>query len=152
MNVIRLASLADTKSLATQVSACLRPGDVVTLDGDLGAGKTTFSQYLIAALSPVPVEVTSPTFSLLQTYPVTLANGVQCELSHYDLYRIESESALIELGLEDALLGVSLIEWPGRLGSYRLPIALSLSFVLAEDGGRTVRLEPFVDHCKELLS
>ena len=118
----------------------LRCGDVVTLAGDLGAGKTTFAQFLIQSLSRAPVEVTSPTFTLLQTYPVTLADGVACELYHYDLYRIEHPSALIELGLEEAVSQVALIEWPERLGDARIPIALALSFTLADDGSRKVAI------------
>ena len=116
-------------------------GDVVTLAGDLGAGKTTFAQFLIQVLSPSPVEVTSPTFTILQTYPIRLANGAECELYHYDLYRIEHSSALMELGIEDALAQVALIEWPERLGDARLPITLALSFQLTDDGAHSVTIE-----------
>lgn len=133
-------ALDDTRALAQTVAARLRCGDVVTLAGDVGAGKTTFAQFLIQALSLTEVEVTSPTFTLLQTYPITLKDGSACELYHYDLYRIEHESALIELGLEDAVSQVALIEWPERLGSTPLPIALALSFSLAKDGARSVTL------------
>jgi tRNA threonylcarbamoyl adenosine modification protein YjeE len=140
MSVISLSSLADTQALAERLAVKVRVGDVLTLTGDLGAGKTTFAQFLIQALSPQAVEVTSPTFTLLQTYPVTLAGGAACELYHYDLYRIEHESALIELGFDDALTGVTLIEWPERLGSYRLPVSLALSITLADDDSRRVTL------------
>ena len=137
---IPLNSLDDTRTLAQTVAARLRCGDVVTLAGDVGAGKTTFAQFLIQTLSQTEVEVTSPTFTLLQTYPTTLADGSACELYHYDLYRIEHESALIELGLEEAVSQVALIEWPERLGSTQLPITLALSFTLAKDGARSVTL------------
>lgn len=135
-----LNSLDDTRALAETLAARLRCGDVVTLAGDVGAGKTTFAQFLIQTLSATEVEVTSPTFTLLQTYPVTLKDGYACELYHYDLYRIEHESALVELGLEDAVSQVALIEWPERLGSTQLPITLALSFTLAKDGARSVTL------------
>ncbi len=138
---IPLLSLADTQKFAENLAARLSCGDVVTLAGDLGAGKTTFAQFLIQALSPQPVEVTSPTFTILQTYQVTLAGGATCELYHYDLYRIEHPSALLELGIEDALSQVALIEWPERLGESRLPIALALSFTLADDGARSVTVQ-----------
>jgi tRNA threonylcarbamoyl adenosine modification protein YjeE len=138
--VFHLHSLRDTQKLAETLGSCLRCGDVVTLAGDLGAGKTTFAKFLIQLLSSSPVEVISPTFNILQTYPVTLGDGAPCELHHYDLYRIEHPSALIELGLEDALSQVVLIEWPERLGSSRLPIALALSFTLADDGKRSVTM------------
>lgn len=137
--MINLSSLDDTRAFAQRVAMRLRAGDVVTLAGEVGAGKTTFAQFLIRSLSPSPVEVTSPTFTLLQTYPVVLGNGRACEFFHYDLYRIEHESALIELGLEDALAGVTLIEWPQRLGGYPMPVSLALSFALADDGARSVK-------------
>jgi tRNA threonylcarbamoyladenosine biosynthesis protein TsaE len=129
-----LPTLAATRELAQTIGAALRCGDVVTLAGDLGAGKTTFAQFLIQSLSAGEVEVTSPTFTLLQTYPIRLANGETCELYHYDLYRITHPSALIELGIEDALSQVVLMEWPERLGNQKLPIALALSFTLEEGG------------------
>ena len=138
--IIHLASLDDTRKLAHSVGARLRCGDVVTLAGDLGAGKTTFAQFLIQGLSAAPIEVTSPTFNLLQTYPVRLTDGAQVELYHYDLYRIEHLSALVELGLEAAVEQVVLIEWPDRLAGARIPVALALSFTLGEDGGRSVRV------------
>jgi tRNA threonylcarbamoyl adenosine modification protein YjeE len=124
------------RAIATEVCR----GDVITLSGDLGAGKTTFAQFLIAALSTQPVEVTSPTFTLLQTYPVILADGAAAELHHFDLYRIEHPSALIELGLEEALEHVALIEWPERLQGYHVPVTLALSLALTEDGGRLLTI------------
>lgn len=133
-----LNSLEDTQALARRLAALVRAGDVVTLSGDLGAGKTTFAQFFIRALAGEGVEVTSPTFTLLQTYPVTLGDGSVCELYHYDLYRIEHEGALIELGFDDALAGITLIEWPERLGGYRLPVSLALSISHGKDGARTV--------------
>ncbi|MDX2095430.1 MAG: tRNA (adenosine(37)-N6)-threonylcarbamoyltransferase complex ATPase subunit type 1 TsaE [Alphaproteobacteria bacterium] len=135
---LRLATPDATRELAQTIGRQLRCGDVVTLAGDLGAGKTTFAQFLIQSLSVQPVEVTSPTFTLLQTYPVRLADGAACEVHHYDLYRIGQPSALVELGIEEALAQVVLIEWPERLGGMRLPIALALSFTLADDGARYV--------------
>jgi len=116
----------------------------------LGAGKTTFAQFLIHALSETPVEVTSPTFTLLQTYPVRTADGTACEFYHYDLYRIEHESALVELGLDDALTGITLIEWPERLGGYHLPVSLALSFTLAEDGSRSFTYRAAAPHLKDI--
>ncbi len=138
---LALDSLDDTRRLAYSVASRLRCGDVVTLAGDLGAGKTTFAQFLIGALSVEPVEVTSPTFNLLQTYPVKLGDGTACELFHYDLYRIEHPSALVELGLEEAVVEVALIEWPDRLAGQRISVALALSFVIGKDGGRSVVIE-----------
>lgn len=150
--MMQLDDLRDTKKLAENLAKRLRCGDVVTLAGDLGAGKTTFAQFLIHALSADEVEVTSPTFTLLQTYPVTLADGAACELYHYDLYRIEHPSALIELGFEEALAHVTLIEWPERLGGYFLPVTLALSFHLADDGSRCVTMQGDANRWSELLA
>ena len=147
-----LTSLEESKALAQKLAAHIARGDVLSLRGNLGAGKTTFAQFLIQALSPVPVEVTSPTFTLLQTYPIALAGGETCECFHYDLYRIEQESALIELGFDDALENVTLIEWPERLGSYRMPVSLALSFTLGEDGVRGVDISPIAARWKDYLA
>lgn len=151
MSAINLTSLEDTQALARKLAAVLRVRDVVTLTGDLGAGKTTFAQFLIEAISAEPVEVTSPTFTLLQTYPVVV-QGEPCEFSHYDLYRIESESALVELGFEEALHGITMIEWPERLGSYRLPVSLALRLTLHEDGSRSARIDSAAAHLKDICA
>ncbi len=141
MNVInRPLRLADTKNIAENLALRLVRGDVVTLAGDLGAGKTCFSQFLIQALSHAEVEVTSPTFTLLQTYPIILASGEACEIYHYDLYRIEHASQLVELGFEEALQAITVIEWPERLGTTKMPVTLALSFALNEVG------EYFISH------
>ncbi len=144
-------TLNQTREIAQRLGERLRCGDVVTVAGVVGAGKTTFAQFLIKALSGEGVEVTSPTFTILQTYPVTLANGANTELYHYDLYRIEHESALIELGLEDAMAQVILLEWPERLGHYPLPITLALSLTLGEDGARTISAQSDDNRFKDLL-
>jgi len=126
--------LSDTKKLAESLASRVIRGDVVTLVGDLGAGKTSFARFFIQSLSKAAVEVTSPTFTLLQTYPVNLSSGVECELYHYDLYRIEHASQLIELGFDDALQGITIIEWPERLEEIKLPVTLALSFTLDDTG------------------
>jgi tRNA threonylcarbamoyl adenosine modification protein YjeE len=131
-------SVEHTKKIAQNLALRLVRGDVVTLAGDLGAGKTTFAQFLIQALSTAPVEVTSPTFTLLQTYPVALHSGDACELYHYDLYRIEHPSQLTELGMEDALQGITIMEWPERLEGVKMPVTLAISFTLDETGGHSI--------------
>jgi tRNA threonylcarbamoyladenosine biosynthesis protein TsaE len=131
----------DTKRIAEILGKRMRCGDVVTLAGDLGAGKTTFAQFLIQSLSANAVEVTSPTFTIVQTYPVMLADGQAVELYHYDLYRIEHPSALIELGFEDAVANLALIEWPERAASLNLPVTLALTFTLGENEARHLTIE-----------
>ena len=156
--VLQLPDLAATERLGRALAAVLRPGDVVALYGDLGAGKTALARALIRAL-PNPSggpagaaeeEVPSPTFTLVQTYDRDPA-----PVWHFDLYRIEDPEEVHELGLSEALAeGITLIEWPERLGG-RLPAqALSLILGYAADGpddeGRVARLEGAGDWSERL--
>lgn len=114
-----------TLALGAALAVRLKAGDTVFLIGDLGAGKTTLARGLIAAASGVD-DVPSPTYTLVQSYET--ADGTP--LLHADLYRIEDESDLDELGLEDAFAdSIVLVEWPDRLGTRtpdrRLEIALT---------------------------
>ena len=129
----RIRTLGEMEVLARQLLPLLRKAEVVSLEGPLGAGKTHFVKA-VARVVGLTEEVTSPTFTLLQTYPVILASGEACELYHYDLYRIEHVSQLVELGFEDALRAITIIEWPERLEGAKLPVTLALSFTLNESG------------------
>jgi len=121
----RLADEAATARLGEDLAAALMPGDLVTLEGDLGAGKTTLARGLIRAIAQDPeLEVPSPTFTLVQPYDLAM------RVSHFDLYRIGDPSEIDELGIDEALDGgVALVEWPERAGG-RLP-----------EGAITVRIE-----------
>lgn len=105
---------AATERFARIFAATLKPGDLVTLSGDLGAGKTTFVRAVIRALCDDPLlEVPSPTFTLLQSY-----QGPQGVIVHADLFRIESPEELAELGWEEASdNAIVLVEWPERAGA-----------------------------------
>lgn len=112
---ITLASMADTAALGSAIAAALRPGDVIALHGDLGAGKSTLARAIIHALG-WPGDVPSPTFTLVQAYDPP---DVRLPVWHIDLYRLAHPHEADALGLfeTDAAL---LIEWPQRLGP-RLP-------------------------------
>ena len=98
-----------TAALGARIATALRPGDVVALTGDLGAGKTALARAILRGLG-VTGHVPSPTFTLVQSYETP---GLT--VHHFDLYRIEDESELRELGLEEAKEdGAVLIEWPDR--------------------------------------
>jgi tRNA threonylcarbamoyladenosine biosynthesis protein TsaE len=98
-----------TAELGARIAALLRSGDVVALSGELGAGKTALARAILRALG-VTGHVPSPTFTLVQTYETP-----RLVVHHFDLYRIEDEHELRELGLDDAKEeGAVLIEWPGR--------------------------------------
>ncbi|MBV8972104.1 MAG: tRNA (adenosine(37)-N6)-threonylcarbamoyltransferase complex ATPase subunit type 1 TsaE [Sphingomonadaceae bacterium] len=97
-------------AVAAVLAALLRPGNVVALSGDLGAGKTTFARAVLHGLGWAG-EVPSPTFTLVQVYPTTPP------VWHVDLYRLDSPGEAAALGLEEAGDAVLLIEWPERLGA-----------------------------------
>ncbi|MGE0700109.1 MAG: tRNA (adenosine(37)-N6)-threonylcarbamoyltransferase complex ATPase subunit type 1 TsaE [Hyphomicrobiaceae bacterium] len=112
--------------LAELVALKLQAGDAVLLDGDLGAGKTTFARALVRALLGDPeAEVPSPTFPVMQPYATA-----RLAVAHYDLYRLSGASDLAEVGFDDALAhGAVLVEWPERaeeaMPADRLEIALA---------------------------
>lgn len=139
--IIALPDLPATAALGRRLAALLRAGDVVALQGDLGAGKTTLARAMIAALSPETEDVPSPTFTLVQTYPVETAQGA-AELWHFDLYRLDHAEQIYELGLEEALSGgISLIEWP-ELVAGLLPRGrtLTVSLTLGAGGERAAAI------------
>jgi tRNA threonylcarbamoyladenosine biosynthesis protein TsaE len=121
---VTVADEPATLSLAAAVAALARPGDVIALSGDLGAGKTTFARGFIHALTGGGEEVPSPTFTLVQLYEAAI--GV---IYHFDLYRVNAPEEAYELGIEEAFAGgICLIEWPEKLGpllpAERLSVAL----------------------------
>ncbi|HEX4410359.1 MAG TPA: tRNA (adenosine(37)-N6)-threonylcarbamoyltransferase complex ATPase subunit type 1 TsaE [Xanthobacteraceae bacterium] len=128
-----------TERFAADIAAALEPGDLVTLSGDLGAGKTTFTRALIRILSGDPeIEVPSPTFTFMQTYELP-----RFTLVHADLYRVSGTAELAELGFEDLPeSAVMLLEWPdraaGSLPADRFDITFTLSPSLGA-GGRNIR-------------
>jgi len=107
---IFLADDEATAALGAQLAAALKPGDLVLLEGGLGAGKTALARSIIRALVGDPsLEVPSPTFALVQPYE---ANGIP--VLHADLYRIANPRETEELGLVDRSDAIVLIEWPER--------------------------------------
>ena len=132
--VLPLADDSATRALGRALAGLLRPGDLVALHGDLGSGKTTLARAMINALpdtagAPVEEEVPSPTFTLVQTYARRPA-----EVWHFDLYRLTAPEEAYELGLEEALAeGITLIEWPERLGPLLPPLRLDLELSFLDD-------------------
>ena len=121
-----------TTALAQSISPLLQAGDVLLLEGEIGAGKTHFARALIQSF--VSEDVPSPTFTLVQTY---LAPDF--EIWHADLYRLSHPDEAIELGLTEAFeSAVCLVEWPDKLGDDQPKAALTLQF-LPSGEGREVR-------------
>lgn len=127
-----------TRSLGGRLAGLLQPGDVVLLEGDLGAGKTTFTQGLAEALG-VDVAVTSPTFTLMNIYPTT--SGF--DLVHVDVYRLERLSEVVDLGLGEILDdgAVVVVEWGDRAAAAIRGDHLTVS--LAVGPGETTRTVSF---------
>jgi tRNA threonylcarbamoyladenosine biosynthesis protein TsaE len=120
-------------ALGARLAGLVRPGDVIALRGGLGMGKTVMARGLIQALTSPDEEVPSPTFTLVQPY-----DAADFTVHHFDLYRLEAPEDAFELDIEDAFAeGVSLIEWPERLGPY-LP-SRSLDIHLMPGDGDTAR-------------
>jgi tRNA threonylcarbamoyladenosine biosynthesis protein TsaE len=111
-----LADEAATAALGRRLADLARIGDVIALEGPLGAGKTTLARAFIRRLTSPDEDVPSPTFTLVQTYA-----GARGPIWHFDLFRLGHPDEAAELGLDDAFAeGIVLIEWPERLG-LRLP-------------------------------
>jgi len=129
----RTASVEDTKALAAALAELARPGDLLLLAGDLGAGKTAFTQGYGAALG-IDDLITSPTFTLVNSYEGRL------ELNHIDVYRLEALAEVVELGVPEMLDegGVTVVEW-GDVVAPALPADyLEIRFGFTDDDDERV--------------
>jgi len=119
-----------TFDLGAGLASVLKPGDVVTLSGPLGVGKTSLARGILAALGHEG-EVPSPSFAIVQPY-----DELDPPVWHVDLFRIEDASELDELGLDSAADGILLVEWPEKAGRGAWPQALGLTLDFATGGAR----------------
>lgn len=133
----RLETEIETRKFAAKLAALCKIGDCLLLYGEVGSGKTTFARGFIQSIAKNSEEIISPTFTLVQTYPL-LSGG---DIYHCDLYRLKNDMELDELGLDEALeTGMLLIEWP-EITVSRMP-ASALHISLAVDGqGRSISLK-----------
>lgn len=128
--VLPLSREDQTLALGRRLAGLCRVGDVIALRGDLGMGKTVVARGFIQARCNTEEEVPSPTFTLVQPYEAPDAT-----IYHFDLYRLKSQEEAFELGIEDAFAdGISLIEWPDRLGTYLPRSCLTLRLTSGPDG------------------
>ncbi len=142
-----VATPQETQALAKRLASHLEAGDVLLLDGELGAGKTYFASALIHALGvPEHVSVTSPTFTLMHHYTGRLP------IYHADTYRLEQPEELFSLGLEDAFEqeAVIVVEWGSRIVPWLRGPWLGMAFEFLEDTARTVRFSYQGDRAKTL--
>ncbi|MGA1797387.1 tRNA (adenosine(37)-N6)-threonylcarbamoyltransferase complex ATPase subunit type 1 TsaE [Sphingomonas sp. 4RDLI-65] len=130
---MRLLDPQATEAFGAMLAARVQPGDVITLEGTLGAGKTSVARGLLAALG-LAGEAPSPSFAIVQPYEPP---EVRFPVLHVDLYRIDDPAEIEELALDDARYdALLLVEWPERAGPDHWPDALRLSLTIEPDGTR----------------
>lgn len=128
---------AATAAFGAALAARLHPGDVVSLEGDLGAGKTALARAIIRALADDPaLEVPSPTFAIVQPYDTPRG-----PVLHADLYRLSDASEADELGLLDDADAILLVEWAGRAPQVAEAVTVTVTLDIPPGGsGRTARM------------
>lgn len=135
---LRTSSVDETRAVAAALAELARPGDLLVLAGELGAGKTAFAQGFGRALG-VTEPITSPTFTLASRYEGRL------ELNHLDVYRLDQLAEVADLGLPEMLDegGVTLIEWGDAIAPALPSDYLEVRFTFGSaDDDRTIRIEP----------
>ncbi|MCJ1959954.1 tRNA (adenosine(37)-N6)-threonylcarbamoyltransferase complex ATPase subunit type 1 TsaE [Novosphingobium mangrovi (ex Hu et al. 2023)] len=133
---LELPDLAAMERLGKTIAEALRPGDVVALEGGLGAGKTTLARAIVAGLGHEG-EVPSPSFAIIEVYePGPDGTGVRLPLVHADFYRLEHPDEAYEIGLDEYREGAALIaEWPDHAGGFEHePACLTLALEVADAG------------------
>lgn len=132
-----LADAEATDALGADLAAQLKPGDLVLLVGDLGAGKTALARAIIRTLAGDPdLDVPSPTFALVQPY-----DSPRGAILHADLYRLGDPREVDELGLADNPDAIVLVEWPERAPELFAAASLIIELAIPPGGeGRTVTL------------
>ena len=146
METRSITSLDELQGIAEEVISRLRKDDratVVTLTGDLGAGKTAFTKEL-ARLLEIAHEITSPTFVIMKSYEISTDSFLKT-LTHIDAYRIESDDEMRVLGFEELLKDPArliCVEWPEKIQSLIPKNAYPISLTLNLDGTRTISYGP----------
>lgn len=133
-----LPDLAAMERFGAEIATALREGDVIALEGGLGAGKTTLARAIIAALG-YEGEVPSPTFTIIETYD---APPLKLPIVHADFYRLERPQEVEEIGLDDYREGAALIaEWPDHAGGFSdEPACLTIRLETAKKPGAKGRI------------
>lgn len=125
-------SSSETGALGAHLAIFVKPGDIISLTGDLGAGKTRFVQGLAEGLG-ITDRVTSPTFAIIKEY-----TGGRFPLYHFDAYRLDGEKDLAELGYEDYFFGdgVCAVEWGNKVSGLMPDAALVINIDYGDDNAR----------------
>jgi len=143
---IKTDSEQATEDLGEALGRRLFPGAVILLNGEMGAGKTVFARGVGRGLG-VNASIQSPTFTLLN------AHSGRLPFYHFDLYRLNSEEELFELGLDEALdgEGVSLVEWAGKFAGYFMVPALIVRIISNGSTGRQILFQAATEHYQAVL-
>ena len=138
---LTLNELEDTKEFAEQLLQLIKRGQVICLVGDLGAGKTTLTQYLCELLG-VQDYVTSPTFNLMNTYTGVL-HGQPINIHHFDVYRIFDADEMYEIGFDEFLFGdgICIVEWANQVKDMIPKDSLWITLSLTPEGNRVLNME-----------
>ena len=136
---VETTTVAETEAVAAELARSLLPGDVIALDGDLGAGKTQFVRGLLHGLGGEGRLVSSPTYVLLNVYP-----GGRLTVYHLDAYRTAGPDDLADIGFEELLEqgGVVAVEWPSRLGELLPARRYTVRLTAVGEDRRTIEIEP----------
>lgn len=143
-NRIETNSEEQTKSLAEKIATLLKPGDVLTLEGDLGAGKTTFTKGIAAGLG-ISRTLSSPTFTIVKEYEGTIP------LYHMDVYRLEGSDE--DIGFDEYFHGngIAVVEWAQFIEDY-LPLErLNITINYLDEESRIIEFEPIGDHFEKVV-
>ncbi len=142
-----LADLEQTMAFGYHIGTVAQAGDIILLTGDLGAGKTTLTQAIGKGLQVAPsCYITSPTFSLLHEYPGRIP------LYHMDLYRLANEEEIEELGFDEYIYGqgLTVIEWPERLGDLTPSDYLEIELITPTPETRQITITAHGNMCYRL--
>jgi len=145
--VVVMRSLAETLALGRRIGRAARPGDVVALIGELGAGKTALTKGVLAGLGGNPDDVTSPTFVLMLRH-----DGGRLPLFHFDAYRLAGGAELVEIGAEEGFYGkgLSVIEWADRVAGVLPENRLEMRLRVTGRTEREIALTPLGDRARAL--
>ena len=136
----KINNLEDTKKLAEEIADKINVGEVITLKGTLGAGKTFFTNcfinYLMKKNNLKEVEVVSPTFNIVKEYPLN-----DYSIYHFDLYRLKNKNELYELDIENCFEnGITLIEWPEIAEDIIYNKAIEIEIQIQPDNSRIFKV------------
>lgn len=136
----KINNLEDTKKLAEEIADKINIGEVITLKGTLGAGKTFFTNcfinYLMKKNNLKEVEVASPTFNIVKEYPLN-----DYSIYHFDLYRLKNKNELYELDIENCFEnGITLIEWPEIAEDIIYNIAIEIKIEIQPNNSRIFKV------------